>query len=194
MRREGKSELGRRRFFLDAVGRMVSPLADFLERQVEARKPPARLRPPGALEEFEFLRTCYRCGSCVETCPVGAIIRLGDGEGEASRTPVIDPDLGACVVCEGLQCTHTCPSGALRPLSDPSEIAIGTAVVYAPVCVRSAGEECTECVAQCPIGESAIRFIDTGPPDVRKDGCVGCGVCQLHCPTRPKAIVVQPRR
>ena len=32
-----------------------------------------RLRPPGALEEDEFLASCIKCGQCVQVCPVEAI-------------------------------------------------------------------------------------------------------------------------
>ena len=60
------------------------------------------------------------------------------------------------------------------------------------MCVRSHGESCTRCVDMCPMGSDAIRFDDNGPPTVLADGCVGCGVCQLYCPTTPKAIVVSP--
>jgi ferredoxin len=27
------------------------------------------LRPPGALKEEDFLKTCIKCGMCVEACP-----------------------------------------------------------------------------------------------------------------------------
>ncbi len=27
------------------------------------------LRPPGALEEEDFVKACIRCGTCVEACP-----------------------------------------------------------------------------------------------------------------------------
>ena len=38
----------------------------------------------------------------------------------------------------------------------------------------------------------AIRFVGDEPPEVLSPGCVGCGVCQLYCPTEPKAITVRP--
>ncbi len=56
-------------------------------------------------------------------------------------------------------------------------------------------EICDLCVAYCPLGEEAIVLdkIEEGKflPKV-KDGCVGCGVCQMVCPTNPVAIVVKP--
>jgi len=107
-------------------------------------------------------------------------------------TPVIDPSLAACVVCSELACTHVCPSGALRPLARPDEIRMGLAIVRPDVCVRGAGEPCVECVERCPIGPAAIRFPDEGPPMVL-EACVGCGVCELYCPTTPKAIWIEPR-
>jgi ferredoxin-type protein NapG len=182
----------RRRFFRDAVGKAIKPLAEFLEQRVGTLKPVVRLRPPGAVPETRFLEVCHRCGSCADTCPVHAIILLGVEGKEASGTPIVDPDLAACIVCEGLRCTHVCPSGALRPLDDPRAIRMGVAEVYAPLCLRSRGETCTRCVDECPVGEDAIRCNNDGAPEVRLPACVGCGVCQLHCPTSPKAVVVKP--
>lgn len=150
------------------------------------------LRPPGALAEEEFLATCYRCGSCAESCPADAIWLLPQGPNPKAGTPCIDANLAACVVCEGLQCTQVCPSGALRRLEDPSQIRMGLARVLADDCVRTAGQDCTICVDRCPLGSSALRLGEADLPEVLSDGCVGCGICQLYCPTTPKAIVVEP--
>lgn len=196
----GDMGFGRRGFFQEVFARMLRPVADALETrlpQIMIEPPPPHprlfLRPPGALDESLFNDTCKRCGKCVEVCPAHAIFPFdGPADDPKRGTPVIDADLAACVICEGLQCTKACPSGALRPLSHPGEIRMGTAEVYESLCVRSRGEDCRLCVERCPIGARAIRFLDEGPPDVFADGCTGCGVCQFYCPTTPKAIVVQP--
>lgn len=181
----------RRDFFRDALAGIVRPLAAYLEDRFDLGGDRPFLRPPGAIEEKAFLDTCYRCGACVDVCPADAI-QLRQGPGRPwNGTPGIDPDVAACVVCEGLQCTHACPSGALQPLKLPNEIRIGLAVVTAQRCVRSKDEDCTLCVDKCPIGPAAIHFADAGPPRVSPDACVGCGVCQLYCPTQPKAIIVE---
>lgn len=180
----------RRRFFREALGQIVGPVADWLERR-EARRAQWLLRPPGAVPEADFGSTCQRCHACIRTCPAHCIRPAEAGDDRPLGTPVIDADVAACVVCEGLQCTHVCPSGALRPLAEPLHIRMGVAEVYHAVCVRSEGEECTKCVDLCPIGPAAIRFPHDGPPEVL-EACVGCGICQLYCPTTPKAIVVRP--
>lgn len=198
----GSDGFGRRGFFQEALARMLKPVVEAIEERLPQILPPDEppprprivLRPPGALDEGLFNDTCRRCGACVAICPAKAIFAFeGKHEGDRARgTPVIDADLAACVICDGLLCTTVCPSGALRKLTHPSEIRMGTAEVYAPLCVRSNGEDCTECVTKCPVGPTAIRFDHAGPPVVLTDGCTGCGVCQLYCPTSPKAIVVRP--
>lgn len=140
-----------------------------------------------------FNELCQRCGKCVQACPVQAIAPLSEGDLQRRGTPVIDADVVACVVCDGLHCTHVCPSGAILPVSSPHEIRMGVAEVYATLCVRSGGDGCRTCVDRCPLGAAAIQLVDEGPPEVLSPGCVGCGVCQLYCPTSPKAIVVQAR-
>ena len=181
----------RREFFRDAARRIVAPLADLFAEHLPTPREHEFLRPPGAIDETRFNETCLRCGNCVEVCPAHCIFSLDSAHGSAAGTPAIDPDKAACVVCDGLQCTHVCPSGALLPLNDPHLIRMGLAEVYAAVCVRGQGETCTMCVDRCPLGAAAIRFDDAGPPTVLQSGCVGCGICQLFCPTTPKAISVR---
>lgn len=47
---------------------------------------------------------CVACGSCIESCPVGAI-------SEGSPHYIIDPD--ACVDCGS--CVDACPVSAIAP-------------------------------------------------------------------------------
>ena len=139
----------RREFFREAAARLITPLSDFIEKRPDEPRNSQWLRPPGAIAESALVEACVRCGACVEACPADAIFALPESVGAAGGTPAIDPDLAACVVCDGLQCTTVCPSGALLPLVSPGEIAMGVAEAYAPLCVRSHGESCTACVDSC---------------------------------------------
>jgi MauM/NapG family ferredoxin protein len=150
------------------------------------------LRPPGALPEAEFLQRCTASGRCVAACPVAAIKPDWSDDPLRNRKPIIEARLQACVVCDDLSCMKVCPSGALRDLPR-EEIRMGTAVLRPDLCVRSQGEECQICVDKCPVGRTAIEIPYHGAEVVVKaDGCVGCGVCEMYCPTQPKAIVVEP--
>ena len=73
-----------------------------------------RLRPPGALDESDFLASCIKCGQCVQVCPVSAI-RLGDiADGFGLGVPYIDAREQACdFSCDAVQCILACPTGAL---------------------------------------------------------------------------------
>jgi MauM/NapG family ferredoxin protein len=181
---------GRRHFFRLGLARMVKPLAGYIETHVDLTGLRLYLRPPGALPERRFLQTCYRCGNCVHACPVHAIQPLRGLDENLDGTPNIDPDVAACVACEGVECTRACPSGALRRLSDRRQIRMGLARVEHRICLRTMGEDCVICVEKCPIGDEAIRVGEAGRIEVIASGCVGCGTCQLYCPTRPKSIKV----
>ena len=183
---------GRRGFFRDALAQALQPLADCIEPHVGHDERPALLRPPGAIAERAFLRSCTRCGACVAACPAGAIHLLGEGARDAAGTPVVDPDRAPCRLCDGLLCTRACPTTALIRLARVEMVRMGTAELYGPTCRRSYGVPCTSCVDTCLLGDQAIRFGNDGPPVVLASGCVGCGMCQHACPTTPKAIYVVP--
>ena len=74
----------------------------------------SRLRPPGALEEADFLSSCIKCGQCVQVCPVAAI-RLDDiDSGFGIGVPLIDARAQACdFSCDAVQCILACPTGSL---------------------------------------------------------------------------------
>jgi ferredoxin-type protein NapG len=73
-----------------------------------------RLRPPGALQEHDFLASCIKCGQCAQVCPVQAI-RLADlVDGFGVGVPYIDARQQACdFSCDAVQCVLACPTGAL---------------------------------------------------------------------------------
>ena len=73
-----------------------------------------RLRPPGALDEKDFLASCIKCGQCVQVCPVSAI-KLGEiDEGYGIGVPYIDARAQACdFSCDAVQCILACPTGSL---------------------------------------------------------------------------------
>ena len=183
----------------DRIERMQLPPEVFRDPGRPAGSPPGRdaalegrtLRPPGALKEDLFVDRCARSGQCVSACPVQAIRVVGSEDGRQNGTPYIDPQIQACVVCEGLHCMRACPSGALS-FVPRHLIAMGLAEVRHDTCVRSSGEECQICVDKCPLGRSAIEIPHFGGRvEVKAGGCVGCGVCEMYCPTDPKAIVVR---
>jgi ferredoxin-type protein NapG len=83
-----------------------------------------------------------------------------------------------------------CPGGALRPVPK-HEINMGLATVSHEFCLRDRGRDCRICMEKCPLGEAAIA-VSAGRVTVLEAGCIGCGVCERHCPASPKAIVVLP--
>ena len=188
--------------------------AGFLAEQVEdavTGVAPKLLRPPGALDEFEFLVACTRCDKCIKACPQDSIRKAGSSAGLAVNTPYIEPRSMPCFLCTDLPCIPACPDGALiwpkrtlasgEELEGPRAVKMGTAKILEDLCLTwdrgedSPAQPCRTCVDRCPYPGLAIRIGDTEDgsvphPEVVADVCTGCGLCVFGCPTPEPAIVV----
>jgi MauM/NapG family ferredoxin protein len=172
---------------------------------------PKLLRPPGALEEFDFLVACTRCDKCLQACPQGSIYRAGPQAALAAGTPIIEPRVMPCFLCTALPCITACPEGALvwprlkvagQEVEGPPAVRMGTARVKRGLCLTWAREDrpaqaCRTCVDRCPYPGVAIRMGEPGRdgmahPVVLEEHCTGCGLCSFGCPTAEPAIVVEP--
>ena len=176
-------------------GLLRSALGDWLERlvaQTEERVVSRRyFRPPGALPEMGFLAACTRCGACVDVCPPHAILKVPSNGGLAAGTPYLEPTVQPCVACATMPCVAACPTAALTP---PARGWIGYrlgALEFRPErCLTFHGTPCRVCADACPVGESALTIDEAGHPVVRREGCVGCGVCVHACVTTPSSFAL----
>ena len=168
------------------------------------------LRPPGALKEDDFLRTCIKCGLCVEACPYDTLILSTAGDNKPIGTPYFIPRDIPCYMCDDIPCVPACPTGALNEASvskdgalDIHAIDMGVAVVDSNNCIAFWGIQCDACYIACPLlGEAIVIQRDknerTGKhsyakPVVVNDVCTGCGMCEKACVTEKAAIFVLPR-
>jgi ferredoxin-type protein NapG len=176
----------RRQFFARAFGRAMREVAARAEERVAPRR---YFRPPGAVDEIAFLASCTRCGDCIEVCPVHAIIKAPAAAGFAAGTPMIDPAVRACVVCEDMPCAAACETGALVPPADGwAGVHIGILELDPERCITFHGAACGVCARACPVGERALGLDAGGHPVLKPEGCVGCGVCVTACVTTPSSL------
>lgn len=145
------------------------------------------LRPPGAVEEVEFLERCTRCNECATACPHDAIVAAPQRLREAAGTPIIDPDHQPCQMCDGFPCIEACEPDVLTRLVP---VMMGTARITEHLCMTHHGSTCTTCVESCPV-EGAI-MVTNGKPHVDQSTCTGCGVCRYVCPAPENAILLMP--
>jgi MauM/NapG family ferredoxin protein len=201
---------------LTALGVSVAGLA-LLRTDAWAKKPDAHLiRPPGVDDEEDFLSRCIRCSQCMKVCPTSGLQpTLIESGLEGLWTPRLVARLGYCDYgCNA--CGQICPSGAIPPLplEEKQKQVIGMAVIDRNRCLPWAYDTpCIVCEEMCPLPEKAIQLEGGGGgqgrgqgqghggeggglqrPYVILDRCIGCGICEQHCPMGEAAIEVYRRQ
>ncbi len=162
-------------------------------RQSKAMLPAQAIRPPGALDEADFLGACVRCGLCVRDCPYDTLHLAELGSAIATGTPYFVARQTPCEMCEDIPCVVACPTGALNhQLTHIDDARMGLAVVIDKEgCIAFQGLRCEVCYNVCPVRDKAIT-LDTRHnrrtgmhayqvPVVHSDACTGCGKCEEAC-------------
>ena len=185
----------------------------FLSRSSAEFKPdnnPKLIRPPGALEETEFIARCIRCAECMKVCPTNALHpTLLEAGIEGIWTPILIPRIGYCEhTC--ILCSTVCPTGAIRTITEEDKVGsdkkkaikIGTAFYDRGRCLPWAmAIPCIVCEEHCPTSPKAIWLEETGVPApagktvrvklpyINPQVCIGCGICEKVCPVMDKPAV-----
>lgn len=193
---DNKTGLSRRSFLFLVFSSFVS--LGFRARIGSGRKKETGsvIRPPAALKEDHFLNRCVRCGNCMKVCVTNGLQPVIFESGlEGIWTPRLVPEIGYCEY-QCTLCGNVCPTGAIPSLSveKKKKVRLGLAEIDRSVCIAWAeNKECIVCEEHCPAADKAIKLIGL-KPYVDNRLCVGCGICQNKCPTRPvRAIKVSPR-
>ncbi len=192
-----------------AAGAVFVPLvrsSTGLDKNYNARV----IRPPGSLEEREFLKRCIRCGECMKVCPTNALHPTMFEAGlEAMWTPTLIPRVGSCEDSCVL-CSQVCPTGAIWQITEQIKkgengdprIKIGTASYDRGRCLPWANyRECIVCEEFCPTSPKAVKLkietvvleggkkVELKRPYIDLNQCWGCGVCEKVCPVQDKPAV-----
>lgn len=171
---------------------------------------PYLIRPPGSLEESEFLQRCIKCGGCMKICPTNALHpAFYEGGIEGLWTPVLIPRIGYCE-SSCVLCGYACPTGAIKQLVEEGKlgkdnrggIKIGLAAVDRGRCLPWAmNTPCIVCEEHCPTSPKAIylekvavrdregKEIELQLPYVDSRLCWGCGICEYKCPVKDKPAI-----
>ncbi len=149
------------------------------------------LRPPGAVDEISFSAQCTKCDACIEACPPRTLVPMTGVFGKAFETPVIDPNLGGCTMCEDRPCASACALDGADIIDSLLPMKMGHAIVHRSSCRSRIDEECTLCIDVCPV-EDAIAHDWRKIAVVGQDKCTGCGLCVSSCPVEPSAISIIP--
>jgi len=167
------ADISRRGFVLSLTSGIFAIPAVRLAGKLAANWHYKLIRPPGSLDEAEFLKRCIKCGQCMRICPTNVIQPGGAEMGlEALWTPVMNNRIGSSG-CE-LNCTecgNICPTSAIRPISLTEKKGLGEFVDEGPIKIGTAFVDRSRCL-----------------PWVMDKPCI---VCQENCPLSPKAIYTQ---
>ncbi len=209
---KGSTDFSRRRLLTGAAfGAVALPLMRS-NIGLDVANNPKLIRPPGVLEEKEFLKRCIRCGECMKVCPNNAIHpTLFEAGPEGIWTPTLVPRIGYCEYSCVL-CGQVCPTGAIGRIDEDEKlgrktgepIRIGTAFYDRGRCLPWAMNiECVVCEEHCPTSPKAIKLVTEKAiqsngeiktirrPYMDPKLCIGCGICENKCPVvdRPAIYV-----
>ena len=200
-------DIGRRHVMLSfASGMLTVPLVRSTPFSRTDFSNSVLLRPPGSLEETEFLKRCVKCGECMKVCLTNGLQpTLLEAGLEGLWSPRLIPRIGYCEYRCTL-CGQVCPTGAIRslPLEEKMKIRIGLAMIDKGRCLPYAhSTPCIVCEEVCPTSPKSIWFeestvkdrsgkeIIVKQPHIDLDRCIGCGICEAKCPVgnRPAIYV-----
>ena len=198
----------RRKFLLESAraagGAAIVALGLGLYSRQSVSLPASAIRPPGALDEKDFLGACVRCGLCVRDCPYDTLKLAKFGDKVTTGTPYFTARDIPCEMCEDIPCVKACPTGALdHSLDNIDDARMGLAVLIDhETCLNYQGLRCDVCYRICPIIDKAITLemehnARSGKhalfiPTVHSDYCTGCGKCERACVLEDTAIRVMP--
>jgi polyferredoxin len=192
-----------RRMAIESTGVAIAATALLSVEQDQKQTKPFLIRPPGVDEEI-FLSKCLRCGECVRGCPTGALQpSISEGGLIGLFTPVLVARTGYCLhSCN--RCGEICPVEAIPPLAleEKHQQVIGWAFIDENRCIPYVdGMDCIVCEEMCPVSNKAIVLEEVSlvspvgdsiivrQPKVKRELCIGCGICEYKCPREGESAI-----
>ncbi len=143
----------------------------------QSRSADGLIRPPGSLNESDFLARCLRCDRCRSVCHLEVIAVADFSNGLINvRTPYLNFHLGHCDFCG--DCARVCPTQAIEAF-DSDTVKVGVAKLTER-CIGLRTGACRLCYDECEY--KAITLDSRNRPVIHPDKCNGCGLCVKICP------------
>lgn len=133
---------------------------------------------------------------CILACPTGALTHALNAKEEVRMgiARVVEPEL--CLARQGLGLKGQARGPGFKGLHRYAEVDRWNPILIADHPYDL--ERCDLCVRECPIKDAiSLQPMSDDPADKRRtpvvhQACVGCGMCEMICPTDMPAIVVVP--